>query len=78
MTYSMIGITGVYGFTGQAFEQFHPNVDLIKENCLNMFSADDKVATFIRICILCQLLCVNTLVLGLLRSQIIRFYIGLT
>ena len=78
MTYSMIGITGVYGFTGQAFAQFNPSVDLIKENCLNMFSADDKVATFIRTCILCQLLCVNTLLFGLLRSQIILLYQGLT
>lgn len=43
-----------------------------------MFAADDKVATFIRTCILCQLLCVNTLLFGLLRSQIILLYQGLT
>jgi len=78
MTYSMIGITGVYGFTGQSFARFNPSVDLIKENCLNMFAADDKVAAFIRTCIFCQLLCVTTLFFGLLRSQILLLCQGLT
>ena len=41
-------------------------------------SSDDKVATFIRTCILCQLLCVNTLLFGLLRSQIILLHAGIT
>ena len=53
ITYSVIGVTGVYGFTGQAFAAFNPSVNLIKENCLNMFASDDKMATFIRACILC-------------------------
>ena len=78
LTYSIIGITGVYGFTGSAFASFNPSVNLIKENCLNMMASDDKLATFIRACILCQLLTVNTLLFGLLRSQIILFYNGVT
>ena len=43
-----------------------------------MMSADNKVATVIRSCILCQLLCVNTLLFGLLRSQILLLYEGVT
>ena len=78
LTYSLIGVTGVYGFTGTAFAAFDPSVNLIKENCLNMFTSDDKMATFIRACILCQLLCVNTLLFGLLRSQIVLLHQGLT
>ena len=53
LTYSLIGVTGVYGFTGSAFAEFTPSVNLIKENCLNMLPADDVAATFIRICIIC-------------------------
>ena len=64
-SYSSIGICGVYGFTGAAFAS---EAGLIKENCLNMMSSDDKVATFIRSSILCQLLCVNTLLFSLMRS----------
>ena len=78
VTYSLIGVTGVYGFTGSAFAQFEPSVNMIMENCLNMMSADSKIATFIRACILCQLLCVNTLLFGLLRSQILLLYQGIT
>lgn len=78
LTYSMIGILGVYGFTGMAFAQYAPSVDLIKENCLNMFTSDNKAATFIRACILCQLLCVNTLLFGLLRSQVLLLHTGVT
>lgn len=78
LTYSLIGVTGVYGFTGSAFAAYSPSTDLIKENCLNMMASDDKVATFIRSCILCQLLTVNTLLFGLLRSQILLLYSGLT
>lgn len=68
ITYSIIGLAGVYGFTGSAFASFTPSVSLIKENCLNMMAAGDILATVIRACILCQLLCVNTLLFGLLRS----------
>jgi hypothetical protein len=78
LTYSLIGVLGVYGFTGQAFSEFAPSVNLIKENCLNMFASDDVTATVIRGCILCQLLCVNTLLFGLLRSQILLLHAGLT
>ena len=78
LTYSVIGVTGVYGFTGVAFAEYAPSVDSIKENCLNMMSSDNKVATFIRSCILCQLLCVNTLLFGLLRGQIVLLYRGVT
>jgi len=78
ITYSLIGLAGVYGFTGSTFAVFNPSVNLIKENCLNMFASDDSVATFIRACILCQLLCVNTLLFGLLRSQILLLYAGVT
>ena len=78
ITYAVIGVTGVYGFTGSTFAAFDPSVNLIKENCLNMFASDDRVATFIRACILCQLLCVNTLLFGLLRSQILLLYAGVT
>ena len=78
ITYSLIGLAGVYGFTGSTFAAFNPSVNLIKENCLNMFASDDNVATFIRACILCQLLCVNTLLFGLLRSQILLLYAGVT
>lgn len=53
VTYSVIGLAGVYGFTGSAFASFTPSVSLIKENCLNMMASDDKIATFIRACILC-------------------------
>ena len=76
ITYSVIGVTGVYGFTGSNFSAFNPTENMIKENCLNMFTSDDKLATFIRACILCQLLCVNTLLFGLLRSQILLLYAG--
>ena len=51
---------------------------MLDENCLNMFSSDDKLATFIRSCILCQLLTVNTLLFGLLRQQILLLYQGIT
>ena len=68
LTYTLIGVTGVYGFTGSAFEKYNPSVNLIKENCLNMMSSDSYVATFIRACIICQLLSVYTLLFGLLRS----------
>ena len=78
ITYSLIGLAGVYGFTGSTFAVFEPSVNLIRENCLNMFASDDEVATFIRACILCQLLCVNTLIFGLLRSQILLLYAGVT
>ena len=78
LTYCVIGVTGVYGFTGRQFAAFEPSISLIKENCLNMMASDDKLATFIRSCILCQLLCVNTLLFGLLRSQILLFYSGVT
>lgn len=67
LTYCVIGVTGVYGFTGSEFESFAPSINLVKENCLNMFASDNKMATFIRTCILCQLLTVNTLLFGLLR-----------
>ena len=53
LTYSVIGVTGVYGFTGTSFAALAPSVNLIKENCLNMMTSDNKVATFIRACILC-------------------------
>ena len=43
-----------------------------------MMGAGDKLATFIRSCILCQLLCVNTLLFGLLRSQILLLHAGMT
>ena len=49
ITYSLIGVTGVYGFTGSAFSEY----PVLMENCLNMFASDDKVATFIRACIFC-------------------------
>ena len=78
ITYSLIGLAGVYGFTGSTFADFNPSLNLISENCLNMFASDDRVATFIRACILCQLLCVNTLIFGLLRSQILLLYAGVT
>ena len=78
LTYTLIGVTGVYGFTGSAFAEFNPSVSLIKENCLNMMSSDSYVATFIRTCIICQLLSVYTLLFGLLRSQILLFYAGVT
>lgn len=74
LTYSVIGVTGVYGFTGNQFASFEPSVNMIKENCLNMMPSESTVATFIRTCILCQLLCVNTLLFGLLRSQILLLY----
>jgi len=77
-TYCLIGVTGVFGFTGSTFASYAPSVDLIKENCLNMMASDDKVATFIRACILCQLLTVNTLLFGLLRSQILLLHAGVT
>ena len=78
VTYCVIGVTGVYGFTGSEFSALQPSVKLIKENCLNMMGADDKVATFIRACILCQLLCVNTLIFGLMRTQILLLHAGVT
>lgn len=78
LTYSLIGVLGVYGFTGKSFAKFNPSVNLIKENCLNMFPANDVLATVIRACIFCQLLCVNTLLFGLLRSQILLLYMGIT
>ena len=78
LTYSLIGVLGVYGFTGQSFAEFTPSTSLIKENCLNMFASDDVTATIIRGCILCQLLCVNTLLFGLLRSQILLLHYGIT
>ena len=62
----------------RTFADFNPSLNLISENCLNMFASDDRVATFIRACILCQLLCVNTLLFGLLRSQILLLYAGVT
>ena len=77
ITYSIIGITGVYGFTGISYAGLAPSVNLIKENCMKMMASDNKVATFIRACILCQLLTVNTLLFGLLRSQILLLYIGM-
>ena len=77
LTYSVIGVTGVYGFTGSNFATFDPTEFMIKENCLNMFASDDKLATFIRACILCQLLWVNSLLFGLLRSQILLLYAGI-
>ena len=43
-----------------------------------MMTSDAFVATFIRACIFCQLLCVTTLIFGLLRSQILLLYEGLT
>jgi len=76
LTYSLVGVFGVYGFLGTQFSQFSPSVNRIKENCLNMFASDDVVATIIRGCILCQLLCVNTLLFGMLRSQILLFCAG--
>ena len=78
LTYSIIGIAGVYGFTGSAFAAYTPSVSLIKENCLNMMASDNMVATVIRACILCQLLCVNTLLFGLLRTQILLLHAGVT
>jgi len=53
ITYSAIGVTGVYGFTGSAFAAYSPSTNMLMENCLNMFASDDKVATFIRACIFC-------------------------
>ena len=67
-TYSIIGVTGVYGFLGSRFAEYNPSVNLMKENCLNMMTADNPLGTFIRTCVLCQLLCVNVLLFGLLRS----------
>ena len=78
ITYSLIGLAGVYGFTGSAFASFTPSVSLLKENCLNMMSSDDMAATVIRCCIFCQLLCVNTLLFGLLRSQVLLLHGGIT
>ena len=76
-TYTIVGITGVYGFTGSRFASQSPPVSEIKENCLNMMSSDDTLATFIRFCIFCQLLCVNALLFGMLRQQIYDLKDGL-
>ena len=76
-TYTIVGITGVYGFTGSRFASQSPSVSEIKENCLNMMSSDDTLATFIRFCIFCQLLCVNALLFGMLRQQIYDLKDGL-
>ena len=35
ITYSIIGVAGVYGFTGIDFAEDEPSVNLISENCLN-------------------------------------------
>ena len=78
LTYSLIGVLGVYGFTGQSFTDFEPSTTMIEENCLNMFASDNVPATVIRACILCQLLCVNVLLFGLLRSQILLLHQGIT
>ena len=42
-----------------------------------MMASDDILATVVRVCILCQLLCINTYCFGLLRSQILLLYAGL-
>ena len=67
VTYVLIGIMGVYGFLGVNFEQAEPSVNMIEQNCFNMLPSDDKWATFIRFCIVCQITCVTVLLFGLMR-----------
>ena len=76
-TYTSIGIMGVYGFLGINFSESNPSVNMIEQNCFNMFPADDKWATAVRFCIVCQILCVTTLLFGLMRQQILLLYGGI-
>ena len=34
-TYSLVGVAGVYGFSGVDYAAYVPSVNLIQENCLN-------------------------------------------
>ena len=53
ITYIVIGVMGVYGFLGSRFANLDPSINMIKQNCFNMFASDDKWATIIRCCIVC-------------------------
>ena len=77
VTYNVIGVLGAYGFLGARFAALNPSVNQIKQNCFNMFPSDDQWATVIRCCIVCQILCVTTLLFGLMRQQIILLYSGI-
>jgi len=43
----------------------------IDQNCLNMFSTTDKMATFIRLCVFFQLMTINALLFACLRAQVL-------
>lgn len=81
VTYILCGSLGYYGFTGSTFEkQFDDpkNDGLIAQNSLDMFTTTNSLATFIRFCAFCQLLCVNALIISLERSQILLLITGKT
>ena len=77
LTYSLVGVAGVYGFTGIDFASYTPSVTGIQENCLNQLPADEIGATLIRLCIFCQLLAVSTLLFGMMRCQLVFLYNGI-
>ena len=53
MTYSLVGVAGVYGFSGIKFADVAPSTNNIQENCLNQLPSDSMGATLIRLCIFC-------------------------
>ena len=77
LTYSSVGVAGVYGFTGVDFASFVPSLNLIQENCLNQLPSDSVGSTVIRLCIFFQLLAVSTLLFGMIRVQIVLLYNGI-
>ena len=77
LTYCLAGISGVYGFSGVDYASFVPSTNLITENCLNQLPSDTLGAALIRLCTICQLVAVSTLLFEMLRYQLVLLYHGI-
>jgi hypothetical protein len=72
LTYAFCGSLGYLGFSGASFQDQSSDTSVtIEQNCLNMFSTTDRLATFIRLCIFFQLMTINALLFACLRAQVL-------
>jgi len=69
LSYTVCGILGYFGFTGDYFRSM-PGYKGILSNCLLMFPPGDVLATIIRFCTFCQILPALCLMFACQRSQI--------
>ena len=69
LSYFLIGILGYLGFKGNGFPQ-----GSIKQNALDMFSADNVLAFIIRFVLFTQMMTVYPMVAYLVRAQLLGFF----